>query len=609
MKIAVASGKGGTGKTTFSTNLAWTLSQAGMDVRLLDCDVEEPNSNLFIGADLLESEDVEVRKPVWDPERCRACGECVAACRYNALALVKGKVLIFNELCHGCGACSFVCPTLAMKERPFPIGVVSSSSGDAKPFMAEGRQNVGETLAPAVVRAVQARAGDAAVNICDAAPGTACPVVEAIEGSDVVVMVTEPTPFGLHDLRLALDLALDLRRPVGIVINRSEGEDEIIADFAAEHSIPVLGRIPFKQSYAETYSRGGILAAEHAELAPIFRDIFARIEDLAAMPAPPNTIKDEILPRDEERLAFRHGSASQAREIVVLSGKGGTGKTTVLASLASLAGEAVLADGDVDASDLHLLITPRVREQGEFRGNRKASIDAEACIGCGACADLCHFDAIAEVAPGPGQSVRMFAVNQAGCEGCELCLRVCPVDAIEMRDSINGVWHLSSTAHGPMLHARLGAGEENSGQLVTLVRQKASRLARELGARYVLIDGPPGTSCPAIAAVADTDLALIVTEPTVSGVHDLERVLDLCRHFGVPAKVVINKASLNSQQAGRIRSLTASRGVEVLAEIPFDREVHRALMQGLSPVEYGKGGAADLIAGLWERIVDDLDKP
>jgi MinD superfamily P-loop ATPase len=600
MKITVASGKGGTGKTTFSSNLAWVLAQRGVDVSLIDCDVEEPNSNLFMQTELTEQAAVNVPKPVWDEERCRDCGECVAACKYNALALVKGRLLIFNELCHGCGACSFACPTGALREAPFRIGTVASTDGSAQPFFVEGRQNVGETLAPAVVRAAQAKAKEGATNICDAAPGTACPVVAAVEGGEVVVMVTEPTPFGLHDLALALELALDIGRPVGIVINRSEGEDALIADFAAEHGIPILGRIPFARAYAETYSRGGLIAAEHSELRPIFESIYAEIERIAALPPPPNSIGEEILPDDEDSAAFAAGAAGQAREIVVLSGKGGTGKTTVLASLAQLAGNAVLADGDVDASDLHLLLPPRVRERGEFKGNRKALIDAEACIGCGACADICHFDAIREIeSAGPG---RKFAVETAACEGCELCPRICPVDAISMRENINGRWFISRTPAGPMAHARLGAGEENSGRLVTLVRQQAARLARELRRPYVLIDGPPGTSCPAIAAVTDADLALIVTEPTVSGVHDLERVLELCGHFGVPARIVINKSTLNPGQVERIRALASAHGAPVVAELPFDRAVHQALLAGQTPVAYGAGPVSAKLEELWGVI-------
>jgi len=204
MILTVASGKGGTGKTTFSVNLAYALAQRGERVRLLDCDVEEPNDHLFVKPHFTEERDVTVPKPVWDANKCTACGKCAKACHYNAIAVVKKKVLIFNELCHSCGVCTYVCPEGALSERDAKIGIVQAAPGHKPFFFAHGLLNIGEALAPNVVRAVKEHLDPQAINIIDASPGTACPVIEAVRGADAALLVTEPTPFGLNDLKLAV---------------------------------------------------------------------------------------------------------------------------------------------------------------------------------------------------------------------------------------------------------------------------------------------------------------------------------------------------------------------------------------------------------------------
>jgi len=292
--------------------------------------------------------------------------------------------------------------------------------------------------------------------------------------------------------------------------------------------------------------------------------------------------------------------------LTIASGKGGTGKTALVACLAQLARNKVLADDDVDAADLHLLLMPTIREGHDFVGGRKAWIDSAKCVGCGKCAEACHFQAIRTNPRGPGKARATYRVEPLACEGCGLCPLVCPVGAIQTQPNVTGRWYVSGTAFGPMVHARLGIAEEISGRLVTQVRNRAAQLADELKQELILGDGPPGTGCPVIASVSGTDLVVIVTEPTVSGVHDMERVMGLAAHFGVPAVVVINKADLNAQQARRIEDIAAAQGSRVIGRIPFDRTVNDALMVSKTVVEYGGGNAEAAIRDVWTRLEEAL---
>ncbi|GAH59822.1 unnamed protein product, partial [marine sediment metagenome] len=214
------------------------------------------------------------------------------------------------------------------------------------------------------------------------------------------------------------------------------------------------------------------------------------------------------------------------KEVVVLSGKGGTGKTSIAASFAALAQSKVLVDCDVDAADLHLLLEPQIKEENEFWSGQVASIDKERCTECGLCQEVCRFGAIKD-----------YVVDEISCEGCELCSQICPVDAITMRPCMAGHWFISDTRYGALVHARLGIAEENSGKLVTLVRNNARLIAKKGELDYIISDGPPGIGCPVIASLSGANLALLVTEPTLSGIHDLERVIGVCRHFGIPALI------------------------------------------------------------------------
>ncbi len=609
MIITVASGKGGTGKTTFAVNLAYALDGRGDSVRLLDCDVEEPNDHLFVKPEFTTEESVTVLKPVWDESKCNGCGKCAEICNYNAIAVVKGKVLLFNELCHSCGACSFICPEKAITEKETVIGLVQAGTARPLPgltkkpfFFAHGFLNIAEPLAPNVVRVVKKHIKPDAINIIDACPGTACPVVEAVNGADIAVMVTEPTPFGLNDLKLAVGLSLKMGVPTGIVVNRSDGKDAIIADYAESIGVPIMGRIPFKREYAEAYSSGQILV----ELFPELRYNLVNMFELLCAATPPVPPADILEISENHEKPFPVGTANGYKEVTVISGKGGTGKTSLVASLAVLAENKVLVDNDVDAADLHLLLSPSVHEIHKFAGGKKAIIDSEKCTGCGKCSDLCHFDAIDMSGEKNNAGVESYKINEFACEGCGLCGYVCPFDAINISDNITGKWYVSGTDHGPMVHARLGIAEENSGRLVAQVRNRAAQLAHELKMEQILGDGPPGTGCPVIASVSGADLVLIVTEPTVSGVHDMERVLKLSAHFGIPTRVVINKADLNADQAKKIYNIAEKSGSRVIGKIPFDRNVNDALMAGKTIVEYGKSSAEKAVRQIWIELKKEL---
>jgi MinD superfamily P-loop ATPase len=283
------------------------------------------------------------------------------------------------------------------------------------------------------------------------------------------------------------------------------------------------------------------------------------------------------------------------KELVVLSGKGGTGKTSIVGSLAALAGDKVLADCDVDAADLHLLLEPVVRQKHEFWSGQVAVIDQEKCTQCGLCPDLCHFEAIDD-----------FTVDLVSCEGCGFCRRICPVEAITMRENLSGHWFISDTRYGPLVHARLGIAQENSGKLVALVRQQAREMAEKQGAAFIISDGPPGIGCPVISSLSGASLALLVTEPTLSGIHDLERVLGVCRHFGVPALVCINKYDINEENSRRIEDYCLKQKVEVAARIPFDNIVTEAMVKGQPVVQYSDSPVSRRIKLLWQNIAARL---
>jgi MinD superfamily P-loop ATPase len=306
------------------------------------------------------------------------------------------------------------------------------------------------------------------------------------------------------------------------------------------------------------------------------------------------------------------------KELVVISGKGGTGKTSLLASFAALAGRVVTADCDVDAADLHLVLAPDVERTVEFSGGKLARIDPERCMACGLCEEYCRYGAIRHrevesVAGGAGNggiagvpaapSARyVYAVDGFACEGCGVCERVCPAGAVIFAEETNGEWYVSGTRFGPMVHARLRPGAENSGKLVTVVRNEARRIAGEQGYDLLLIDGSPGIGCPVIASLTGANLVLVVTEPTKSGIHDLERVIELVRHFDIPAAVAVNKADINEDMTETISKYTVREGITMAGRIRYDTEVTRAQMEGRSVVEISDGPAATDIRAIWDVV-------
>jgi len=325
------------------------------------------------------------------------------------------------------------------------------------------------------------------------------------------------------------------------------------------------------------------------------------------------------------------------KELVIISGKGGTGKTSVTASLAVLAGGAVIADCDVDAADLHLVLSPQIQETHEFRSGHEAVIREKNCVGCGACEKHCRYGAVHSVQPtfsadgrrlacedcsfcvrscpvkeyeiirmmqgdSAGFSKRSFHIDPIACEGCGVCVRFCPVQAIDFTERVCGEWMISDTRCGPMVHARLGVAAENSGKLVYTVRREAQRIAKKGNYPLILVDGPPGIGCPVIASLTGANLVLVVTEPTLSGEHDLQRVLSLTRHFAIPAAVCVNKWDLNPELAERIEKEALSSGAILAGRIRYDRGFTQAQLNEKAVVEIPSDAAED-IQIVWKNLL------
>jgi len=292
------------------------------------------------------------------------------------------------------------------------------------------------------------------------------------------------------------------------------------------------------------------------------------------------------------------------KQLVVLSGKGGTGKTSVTAAFAHLASldgyqtKTVLADADVDAANLEMVLNPRISEQQDFWGGKVAFIDQEICTGCGTCAAVCRFEAVHE-------NNSLYQIDPIACDGCAACVYQCPEDAITMLEQIAGEWFRSESDYGALFHAALHPGGENSGKLVTLVKQHARLRALDENLDLVLVDGPPGIGCPVISAASGADLALIVTEPTAAGVHDMHRVLKTVDHFGVRAMVCINKADIYPPGAVEIDNFCQEQGIEIAGYIPFDLTITRAMVQGQCVTSYNsQAPASKALYNIWEKVLD-----
>lgn len=294
------------------------------------------------------------------------------------------------------------------------------------------------------------------------------------------------------------------------------------------------------------------------------------------------------------------------KQIVILSGKGGTGKTSVAAAFAHLAANGigqprtVLVDADVDASNLELVLSPHVQETNEFKGGQVALIDQELCEGCGVCAELCRFDAISE-------ENGVYTVHPIACEGCALCFYQCPNGAVRTEEQVAGLWFRSQSRYGPLFHAALWPAQENSGKLVTLVKQQGRLLAMDEGRDLVLVDGPPGIGCPVISAAAGADLALIVAEPTAAGIHDMARALATTEHFGVPSLVCINKADLYPEGTTEIEEFCEQQGLPVVGRLPFDTVVTEAMVQGQPVTAYRPDSpVSQALLAAWEQVLEEV---
>ena len=284
-------------------------------------------------------------------------------------------------------------------------------------------------------------------------------------------------------------------------------------------------------------------------------------------------------------------------ELVVLSGKGGTGKTSIVGALAALVPDKVLCDADVDAADLHLLLRPEVRERQDFYVGHQAVIDAERCVQCMECLDWCRFGAISE----------SLIINPLLCEGCGVCWSLCPAQAVDFPDNLCGEWFISDTRFGPLVHARLGIAQENSGKLVTLVRREARRLAEEQDLKWILTDGPPGIGCPVISSLGNASAVLVITEPSVAGRHDLERVAALAEHFGLPVSVLVNKADLHWETAQEISQLCHDKSYAFLGHLPFDHDFTRAQVAGQTIMEFENERLPALLREIWERLQREIN--
>lgn len=285
------------------------------------------------------------------------------------------------------------------------------------------------------------------------------------------------------------------------------------------------------------------------------------------------------------------------KELVIISGKGGTGKTSLVSAFSAMGNGKVICDADVDAADLHLILAPEILETHDFVSGNTACIRKKDCTQCGLCRELCRFEAINE----------NFEIDPIACEGCGVCYHFCPENAIDFPENTCGQWYISNTRFGPLVHARLGIAEENSGKLVTRVRGAARETAEKNNSKLILTDGPPGVGCPVIASLGGADAALIVTEPSVSGIHDMERVYGLCMHFRIPAFVVINKFDINQEMEKRIQTICREKDIEILGKIPFDPVFVKAMVMEKTLPEYApEGELTKEIQEIWKKTQNRL---
>jgi len=295
-------------------------------------------------------------------------------------------------------------------------------------------------------------------------------------------------------------------------------------------------------------------------------------------------------------------------ELVIVSGKGGTGKTSLVGSLAALAGEKVLVDCDVDAADLHLILQNNMQKTSEFLGGKQASIIQEDCTSCGFCPEYCRFDAIKHEVDSESPNGERYWIDKHACDGCGVCVRHCPEQAIDFKEVVSGEWYISDTPYGPLVHARLGIAQANSGKLVSVLRQQARLLADKKGMDLIIVDGPPGIGCPVIASITGAGYIMIVTEPSMSAMHDMERLLQLTNHFRIPTGICINKSDISPDLTSRIEEFAEEQKVSILARIPFDPAMTAAQLAGTTVVEHVDTGVSEDIELLWSNLKNEFKK-
>lgn len=645
LRVAVASGKGGTGKTLISTNLARTLADDGQDTSYVDCDVEAPNGHLFLSPAQIVASPVTVPVAQIDENACTGCPTCSHVCQYSAIIALPTHSVVMEDLCSGCGACVLACPVGAISERDVPVGVVEQATSGSLTVRG-GRMDIGRTAEHEIVRSVLgiSREQDTGWVVMDSPPGVACTAAETIRGADVALLVTEPTPAGLHDLALAAELTRELRVPRAVALNRASEDDAGIRRYCAEHDIPVLLELLDDRGIAETYARGDLLVAVDPTYRERFRRLATNLRTLASTgeagpPSrvsgplsgpPPGTVVDEGPgtaiggSASPETLPLKtmppipsatHGTDPLRIDLVVLSGKGGTGKTSLSAALTRLAAEStaqVVVDADVDAANFALLTEATPVASWPFVGGKHSVVDPAVCTGCGTCVEHCRFDALTlHDAVSPGSLGEFVAVvDAAACEGCAVCERVCPDLAIRMEPTTGGSWSLAETPAGPLVHARLTPGQQNSGKLVTLVRNEGRAVARANDTDILFTDGPPGIGCPAGAALAGSTHVLLVTEPTRSGLHDLQRIAELCAQSQIPTAVCLNKADLDDELTEQITVEATARGLPVLGRVRYDPAVPAAHRAGTTVIDHAPGGhASEDLRDLWSAVTDWLPAP
>ena len=606
MKIAITSGKGGVGKTFAATCLATVMAES-QSIRYIDCDVEAPNAHLFLNPDNISSKEQTIPciEKV-DPEKCIYCGICVKVCYFNAIVVGKKNAMVFPELCRWCGACQIACPQDALVVNKRTIGTVYQGQvGKIDLHWATLQAGAGGMTVRLIERIKENL--DDTLTILDSPPGTSCAVVSTIQDADVVILVADPTRFGQHDLKLSVHLCRSMNIDPLVLVNRSGiGNLRELHQWCAAENLPILAEIPDDRTIAEYYSKGQ-LPAEHLDYLRQLFSLTAR--KLASLPQKRINKKTtgDTKPNPETffldsnpllKTNDKQTPTSDLTEITVVSGKGGTGKTSLAACFTQLE-KATVADCDVDAADMHLLFKPQVLESGEFIGGQVMSINPRKCSVCEKCIDVCQWNAISKT----GNTV---AIDESKCEGCGACLLVCLTKAIKTTQTHDGKWYWSSTRYTNMSHATLEPGKENSGKLVTLVRKNAA-CKKEPDNPVVILDGSPGTGCPVIASVGGAKAAVIVTEPTVSGLHDLNRILELTEHFKIPAGVIINKADINPQVTEDIKKVADKYNAGILGHLPYDPAFIDAQQEGKTVLEYQPNSdVSKEIQIIWNKVRKEL---